>query len=99
MIRSDSISMVLRPILSPKWPKTSPPMGRLAELGEEERREDERCCRAVEEEVVPLDGRPDKAGYRHLAYRGCLPLVLSAYSLHKSLLCMPEPDADSGSPH
>ena len=27
MMSSESTSMVLRPILSPKWPKTSPPMG------------------------------------------------------------------------
>jgi hypothetical protein len=28
IMRSESTSMALRPILSPKWPKTSPPMGR-----------------------------------------------------------------------
>jgi hypothetical protein len=28
MMRSESMSIALRPILSPKWPKTRPPMGR-----------------------------------------------------------------------
>src|SRR5829696_7710227 len=87
IMRSDSISMVLRPILSPKWPKTSPPMGLAT-----------KPTAYVEAEVIPFDGRPDKAGRRHLAYRGSLPLLLSTQSLHTSLLCLPEPDPDSGPP-
>src|SRR5829696_6600650 len=113
MMRSESISMVLRPILSPKW-EDQPTYGprhkadrvrrgcsesprRLAELREKQRRKDKRRSRAVEEEVIPFNSRPDKTGHRHLAYRGCLSLALSTQTFHKNLLCTPGPDP-SGPP-
>src|SRR3712207_3605464 len=60
-------------------------------LGEEELAEHQRRGRAVEEEVVPLDRRPDEARKSHLPDRGRLPRSFTTQSLHDLLPRKPVP--------
>jgi hypothetical protein len=80
--------------------------GQRIEFGEEELVEDERRGRAVEEEIVPFDGRADQAGEHHLPQIAGLPIscrarrhassVLPARSLAASPGSAPELEAAAG---
>src|SRR5918999_2962649 len=67
-------------------------------LGEEELAEHQRCGRAVQEEVVPLDRSPDKAREGYLPDRGRLPRSFTTQSLHDLLPRKPTPVAVSTTP-
>jgi len=58
---------------------------------EEELAEDQRRRRAIEEEVVPLNGGPDEARQDHLTNGRRISPALSAHTLQNLLLSMPGP--------